>query len=99
MQKISSLESVVSEKNKALCLCNEENDRLKEKLSELEKECLIHDHQEVPEVIKQESTEIILRDIEVEPPISPRRSNMNDLQCDELLEPRANFRCPRGNGQ
>ncbi|PWZ24127.1 hypothetical protein Zm00014a_039267 [Zea mays] len=38
---------------------------LKEKLSELEKECLIHDHQEVPEVIKQESTEIILRDIEV----------------------------------
>ncbi|CAD6206932.1 unnamed protein product [Miscanthus lutarioriparius] len=84
--KLSSLESAVSEKDKALCLYNEENHRLKVKLAELEKERLIHDHQEVPEVIKQESTEIVLRDIEVEPRTSPRRSNGNDLQYDELVK-------------
>ncbi|KAG0547315.1 hypothetical protein BDA96_01G069100 [Sorghum bicolor] len=84
--KLSSLESAVSEKNKALCLYSEENHRLKEKLAELEKERLIHDHREVPEVIKQESTEIVLRDIEVEPRTSPRQSNGNDLQYDELVK-------------
>lgn len=84
--KVSSLESVISEKNKALYLYNEENHRLKEKLEELEKGCLIHDHREVPEVIKQESTEIILRDIEVESRTSSRRSNVSDLQHDELVK-------------
>lgn len=84
--KLSSLESAVSEKNKALCLYNEENHRLKVKLAELEKERSIHNHQEVPEVIKQESTEIVLRDIEVEPRTSPRGSNGNDLQYDELVK-------------
>ena len=84
--KISSLESVISEKDKALCLYNEENHRLKEKFAELEKGRLIQNHQEDPEVIKQESTEIVLRDIEVEPHTSPRRSNRRDLQYKELVE-------------
>jgi len=47
---------------------------------------LIQNHQEDPEVIKQESTEIVLRDIEVEPHTSPRRSNRRDLQYKELVE-------------
>jgi len=47
---------------------------------------LIQNHQEDPEVIKQESTEIVLRDIEVEPHTSPRRSNRRDLQYRELVE-------------
>ncbi|PAN44686.1 hypothetical protein PAHAL_9G061700 [Panicum hallii] len=84
--KMSSLESVISEKDKALCLYNEENHRLKEKLAELEKGRLIQNHQENPEVIKQESTEIFLRDIEVEPRTSPRRSNGHDLQYGELVK-------------
>ena len=58
MQKY--LGSVISEKDKALCLYNEENHRLKEKFAELEKGRLIQNHQEDPEVIKQESTEIVL---------------------------------------
>ena len=47
---------------------------------------MIQNHQEDPEVIKQESTEIVLRDIEVEPHTSPRRSNRRDLQYRELVE-------------
>ena len=47
---------------------------------------MIQNHQEDPEVIKQESTEIVLRDIEVEPHTSPRRSNRRDLQYKELVE-------------
>ncbi|KQK12881.1 hypothetical protein BRADI_1g06570v3 [Brachypodium distachyon] len=69
--KLFSLEAVISEKEKALCLSNEENWKLKEKLAALEKECLFRDHQEDPEVIKQESVEMILCDIEVEPQTSP----------------------------
>jgi hypothetical protein len=84
--KLSSLESAVSEKDKALCIYNEENHRLKEKLAELEKERLIHGDQEVPEAIKQDSTEIVLRDIEVEPCTSPRRSNVNNSRYDELVK-------------
>uniref|UniRef100_A0A0A8ZMA9 Uncharacterized protein n=1 Tax=Arundo donax TaxID=35708 RepID=A0A0A8ZMA9_ARUDO len=84
--KVSSLESVISEKDKALCLSNEENRKLKEKLVQLEKGYLIPDHQEDPEIIKQESTETVLRDIEVEPHPSPRRSQVQDLQYDELVK-------------
>ena len=47
---------------------------------------MIQNHQEDPEVIKQESTEIVLRDIEVEPRSSPRRSNGHDLKYDELVK-------------
>ncbi|CAN6303292.1 unnamed protein product [Urochloa humidicola] len=83
--KLSSLESVISEKDKALCLYNEENHRLKEKLAELERGHFIQSHLEDPEVIKQESTEIVLRDIEVEPHTSPTRSNGHNLQYDELV--------------
>ncbi|CAL4919407.1 unnamed protein product [Urochloa decumbens] len=84
--KLSSLESVISAKDKTLCLYHEENHRLKEKLAELERGRLIQNHQEDPEVIKQESTEIVLRDIEVEPCTSPTRSNGHDLQYDELVK-------------
>ncbi|KAF7061329.1 hypothetical protein CFC21_068029 [Triticum aestivum] len=88
--KLSSLEAVISEKEKALCLSNEENRKLKEKLAALEKERLFQEHQEDPEVIKQESAEMILRDIEVEPNnTSPGRSHeapKQDVQCDELLK-------------
>ncbi|EEC76284.1 hypothetical protein OsI_13787 [Oryza sativa Indica Group] len=86
--ELSSLEAMISEKEKALCLSNEENRMLKEKIAELE-QCLIQDKQEDPEVIKQESTEIILRDIEVAPHISPRRSHKTpkqDMQYDELVK-------------
>ncbi|XP_062214399.1 WPP domain-associated protein-like [Phragmites australis] len=85
-EKVSSLESVISEKDKALCSSNEEYRKLKEKLVQLKKGCFIQDHQEDPEVIKQESTEIVLRDIEVEPHPSPLRSQVQDLQCDELIK-------------
>ncbi|VAI37579.1 unnamed protein product [Triticum turgidum subsp. durum] len=88
--KLSSLEAVISEKEKALCLSNEENRKLKEKLAALEKERLFQEHHEDPEVIKQESAEMILRDIEVEPNnTSPGRScetPKQDLQYDELLK-------------
>jgi hypothetical protein len=47
---------------------------------------LIHSDQEVPEAIKQDSTEIVLRDIEVEPCMSPRRSNADDSRYDELVK-------------
>ncbi|KAL5209728.1 hypothetical protein ABZP36_005351 [Zizania latifolia] len=86
--ELSSLEAVISEKEKALCLLNEENRMLKDKLAEL-KECLIHDNKEDLEVLKEENTEMILRDVEVEPPISPRLSHESpkqDLQYDELVK-------------
>ncbi|OEL23453.1 hypothetical protein BAE44_0015528, partial [Dichanthelium oligosanthes] len=83
--KMFSLESVISEKDKELCLYNEENQRLKEKLAELQKGRFIQNHLEDPEVIKQESTEILRRDIEVEPRTSPR-SNVHYLQYDELVK-------------
>jgi hypothetical protein len=50
---------------------------------------LFQEHQEDPEIIKQESAEMILRDIEVEPQTSPGRSHetpKEDLQYDELLK-------------
>ncbi|KAM0846659.1 hypothetical protein ACQ4PT_055513 [Festuca glaucescens] len=87
--KLSSLEAVISEKENALRLSNEENQKLNEKLAELEKECLFQGHQEDSEIIKQESAEMILRDIEVEPQTSPGRSHetpKQDLQYDELLK-------------
>ncbi|KAM0924822.1 hypothetical protein ACQ4PT_004735 [Festuca glaucescens] len=88
--KLSSLEAaVISEKENALRLSNEENQKLNEKLAELEKECLFQEHQEDPEIIKQESAEMILRDIEVEPQTSAGRSHetpKQDLQYDELLK-------------
>jgi hypothetical protein len=83
--KVSSLEHVISEKDKALHLSNEEIRRLREKLAQLAKGRPIQDHQEDPEVIKQESTEIVLRDIEVETHTSPRRSRVQDLEYDELI--------------
>uniref|UniRef100_A0A0D9VZU8 WPP domain-containing protein n=1 Tax=Leersia perrieri TaxID=77586 RepID=A0A0D9VZU8_9ORYZ len=86
--ELSSLEGMISEKEKALCLSNEENRMLQEKIADLE-QCLIQHNQDDPEVIKQESTEIILRDIEVAPHISPRRSHdtlKQDLQYDELVK-------------
>ena len=88
--KLSSLEAVISEKEKALCLSNEENRKLKEKLAALEKERLFQEHQEDPEVIKQESAEMILRDIEVEPnntsPGGSHEAPKQDVQYDELLK-------------
>ncbi|TVT98417.1 hypothetical protein EJB05_56278 [Eragrostis curvula] len=84
--KVSSLEAAICEKDKALCLSNEENRKLKEKLAQLEKGCSIQNHQQDQEVIKQESTEIIMRDIEVEPHTSPRRSHVQDLRYDELVK-------------
>ncbi|KAK3145878.1 hypothetical protein QOZ80_3BG0258660 [Eleusine coracana subsp. coracana] len=84
--KISSLEDVISEKDKALHLSNEENRKLREQVAQLEKGHLIQDHQEDPEVIKQESTDTVLRDIEVEPHTSPRRSQVQDLEYDELIK-------------
>ncbi|XP_051177925.1 WPP domain-associated protein [Lolium perenne] len=87
--KLSSLEAVISEKENALRLSKEENRKLNEKLAGLEKDCLFQEHQEDPEIIKQESAEMILRDIEVEPQTSPGRSHetpKQDLQYDELLK-------------
>jgi hypothetical protein len=87
--KLSSLEAVISEKENALRLSNEENRKLNEKLAGLEKDCLFQEHQEDPEIIKQERAEMILRDIEVEPQTSPGRSHetpKQDLQYDELLK-------------
>lgn len=92
--KMSLLESLISEKDKELCLCNEENHRLKEKLAELEKGFPIQNHQEDPEVIKQE-TEIVLRDIEMEPRTSPRRK-WHDLQYDELVKQNSSLEIESG---
>ncbi|XP_062212611.1 WPP domain-associated protein-like [Phragmites australis] len=94
--RVSSLESVISEKDRALCLSNEEKCKLKEKLAQLENLCLIQDHQEDPEIIKQESTEIFLRDIEVKTHTSPRRSHVRDLQYDELVKLNSSLDIPSG---
>ncbi|CAN6281096.1 unnamed protein product [Urochloa humidicola] len=94
--KLSSLESVISEKDKALCLYNKENHWLKEKLAELERGRFIQSHQEDPEVIKQESTEIVLRDIEVEPCTSLTRSNGHDPQYDELVNLKSSLEIESG---
>ncbi|KAG8098427.1 hypothetical protein GUJ93_ZPchr0013g37147 [Zizania palustris] len=86
--KLSSLEAVISEKEKVFCLLNEENRMLKDKLAEL-KECLIHDNKEYLEVLKEENTEMVLHDVEVEPHISPRLSHESpkqDLQYGELVK-------------
>uniref|UniRef100_J3LTG3 WPP domain-associated protein n=1 Tax=Oryza brachyantha TaxID=4533 RepID=J3LTG3_ORYBR len=86
--ELISLEAVIYEKEKALCSSNEKNRMLQEKITELE-QCSIQDNQKDPEVIKQESTEIILRDIEVASHISPRISQetlKQDLQYDELVK-------------
>ncbi|PVH63422.1 hypothetical protein PAHAL_2G024700 [Panicum hallii] len=72
--KLSSYEAALSEKDKALCLSNEENQKLKEKLSTLEKEHFIQYNQQDPELNKEESEEMILRDIEMEPHVAPQRS-------------------------
>ncbi|KAG8100754.1 hypothetical protein GUJ93_ZPchr0013g37072 [Zizania palustris] len=72
--KTTSLEVQLLEKEKELCLANEENQRLKEKLSIQEKDHGIENDQEDPELIKQENEEMILRDIEMEPHVSRSRS-------------------------
>ncbi|XP_062188196.1 WPP domain-associated protein-like [Phragmites australis] len=87
--KVSSFEATLSGKDKAFCLANEENQKLKEKLSILEKEHFIQNNQQDPELIKQESEEMILRDIEMEPHVSPRRSydiSDQDMHYEELIK-------------
>ncbi|CAN6196861.1 unnamed protein product [Urochloa humidicola] len=87
--KLSSLEATLSEKDKALCLSNEENQKLKEKLSLLEKEHFIQYNQQDLEVNKEESEEMILRDIEMEPHVAPQRTyeiSDQDMQYDELIK-------------
>ncbi|CAN6170890.1 unnamed protein product [Urochloa humidicola] len=86
--KLSSLEAALSEKDKSLCLSNEENQKLKEKLSLLEKEHFIQYNQQDLEVNKEESEEMILRDIEMEPHVAPQRPyeiSDQDMQYDELI--------------
>ncbi|CAN6209302.1 unnamed protein product [Urochloa humidicola] len=87
--KLSSLEAALSEKDKALCLSNEENQKLKEKLSLLEKEHFIQCNQQDLEVNKEESEEMILRDIEMEPHVAPQRPyeiSDQDMQYEELIK-------------
>ncbi|KAL6880234.1 hypothetical protein ACP4OV_011799 [Aristida adscensionis] len=87
--KVSSFESTLSEKDRALCLANEENQKLKEKLSMLEKEHFIKNDEQDPELIKHENEEMILRDIEMEPHVSPQRSYEicdQDMQYEELIK-------------
>jgi hypothetical protein len=72
--RLTALEAALLEKDKALYLVNEENQKLKEKISILEKEHFIRNNQQDPELMKQESEEMILRDIEMESHISPQRS-------------------------
>ncbi|OEL27619.1 WPP domain-associated protein [Dichanthelium oligosanthes] len=87
--KLSSLEAALSEKDKALCLSNEENQKLKEKLSILEKEHSIQYNKQDPELNKQESEEMILRDIEMEPHVAPPRPydiSDQDMQYEELVK-------------
>ncbi|KAG0541630.1 hypothetical protein BDA96_02G033400 [Sorghum bicolor] len=83
--QVSSLEAALSEKDKALCLCNEENQKLKEKLSMLEKEHSIQNNQQDLDLIKQDSEEMILRDIEMEPQRSCEISDP-DIQYEELIK-------------
>ncbi|KAI5012516.1 hypothetical protein ZWY2020_024782 [Hordeum vulgare] len=86
--EVSSLEAKLSEKEKALCLANEENQKLKEKLLLLEKELFIQNNQDDPELTKQESEEMILRDIEMEPRVSPRsyESSEQSMEDKELVK-------------
>ncbi|CAL5076874.1 unnamed protein product [Urochloa decumbens] len=87
--KLFSLEAALSEKDKALCLSNEENQKLKEKLSLLEKEHFIQCNQQDVEVNKEESEEMILRDIEMEPHVVPQRPYQisdQDMQYEELIK-------------
>uniref|UniRef100_A0A0E0AFP9 Uncharacterized protein n=1 Tax=Oryza glumipatula TaxID=40148 RepID=A0A0E0AFP9_9ORYZ len=88
-EKVTSLEAALSEKETALCLANEENQRLKEKLSKQEKEHGIQNNQDYPELIKQDNEEMILRDIEMEPHVSPRRSyaiSEQNAEYEELIK-------------
>ena len=85
--KLSSYEAALSEKDKALCLSNEENQKLKEKLSTLEKEHFIP--KQDPNLNKEESEEMILRDIEMEPHVAPRRPyeiSDQDMPYEELIK-------------
>ncbi|KAJ1287728.1 hypothetical protein BS78_02G033000 [Paspalum vaginatum] len=87
--KVSSLEAALAEKDRALCLSNEENQKLKEKLSGLEKVHLIQNNQQDLELIKQESEEMILRDIEMEPHVPSQRScqiSDQDMQYEDLIK-------------
>ncbi|CAL5078295.1 unnamed protein product [Urochloa decumbens] len=87
--KLSSLEAALSEKDKALSLSNEENQKLKEKLSLLENEHFIQCNQQNLEVNKEESEEMILRDIEMEPHVAPQRPyeiSDQDMQYEELIK-------------
>ncbi|XP_047062081.1 WPP domain-associated protein-like [Lolium rigidum] len=84
--ELSSLEAKLSEKEEALCLANEENQKLREMLLLLEKENYIKNNQEHPELTKQESEEMVLRDIEMEPHVSPRRSFESSEQSMEDKE-------------
>lgn len=87
--EVSSLKARLSEKEKALCLANDENQKLKEKLFILEKTHLIQNNQEDPELTKQENEEMILRDIEMEPHVSPRRSyeiSEHSMHDEELIK-------------
>ncbi|KAF8732294.1 hypothetical protein HU200_016276 [Digitaria exilis] len=87
--RLSSLEAALSEKEKALCLSNEENQKLKEKLSILEKERSIQYNQQDLELINEESEEMILRDIEMESHVAPQRPCLisdNDMQYEELIK-------------
>ena len=70
--------------------------QVKGEVRKARKGALIQNHQEDPEVIKQESTEIVLRDIEVEPRTSPRRSNRHDLQYGELVKQNSSLEIESG---
>ncbi|EMS48419.1 hypothetical protein TRIUR3_34850 [Triticum urartu] len=80
--EVSSLEAKLSEREKALRLANEENQKLTEKLLLLEKEHFIENNHENPELTKQESDEMILRDIEMEPHVSARSYE----SCEQSME-------------
>jgi hypothetical protein len=84
--EVSLLEAKLSEREKALCLANEENQKLKEKLLLLEKEHFIGNNHENPELTKQESDEMILRDIEMEPHVSARSYEEQSMEDKELVK-------------
>jgi hypothetical protein len=87
--KLTAFEAALQEKDKALYLANEENQKLKEKLCILEKEHFIRNNQPDPELMKQESEEMILRDIEMESHVSPQRSleiSDQDMHYEELIK-------------
>jgi hypothetical protein len=87
--KMNALEATLLEKDNALYLVNEENQKLKEKISMLEKEHFIRNNQQDPELMKKESEEMILRDIEMESHISPQRSweiSDQDVHYQELIK-------------